>query len=1006
MKAKPFLQQVAETYLTNEPGRLADLSFVFPNKRSATFFQWYLSKAASDVIIPPETITISDFIGRLTPLEEANRYQQIFTLYNVYRSLPEMQGEEVDFEQFLFWGEMLISDFNDVDRYIVDPTKLFSNLRSLRQIGTDFFTREQKEVLRDYFGQPFAEEENEHLWLHLDYSEKHADTRKSFVKLWEVMLPLYTGYNEKLAERGLIGNGRMYRNAADTLDRISLDTLPARRYIFVGFNVLSTSELKIFELMKPKADYYWDFNSPALRLSPNRAGRFILKNIERFPSRYPLEEEKITTLPKIDIIGVPSNVGMAKIASGVIDKLAREKHLNPSNAVNTAVVLPNEGMLIPVIESLGPDINPLNITMGFPLRLSPLASLQRNIVSLQLRAGRRKGEPSFYYEDVKPLLLSPLINSADPDGCARLCEEITGRHLFQITPSTITEAVPALSRVFVSLGPEATFSDMSVYLNGLCDFLLEHIDPSDSMGRYYIEGYRQAIGELCRAADEFGIDMSGRSLFRLVERAVRGSSVNFRGEPLAGLQVMGVLETRALDFENIVMLSMNERVFPRKQYTRSFIPDQLRRGFGMATLDFQESIFAYYFYRLISRPERVTLIYDARRSGGMRSSEMSRYLTQLLYMFPDAGIRHLLGLYKPSKGQEQEISISKKSERVRTGLARFLAPRPGESKSDRRFLSASALNCYIDCPLQFYLRFVEGYDPMDDEMVDYMDYSALGTILHEVMQQYYQRYQPYTEGPDPHNPGTMKKEWKPYEVTSDMLKRTLDSPSHEGLDRLITRTINKVYNRYEGDKLDRPLAGETLIQARVFRETVLEILRNDLTLTLIAPLKFVDAEKGMPAEIKINDDITVNVYQIIDRIDEVFDEGRYTMRFVDYKTGGDELKASGVEAMFDGSLAHRPKAIMQLMMYCHVYRCATGDDRPIQPVIYKTREIMMTGGSTSKLFVNKQPITDYHQVYTEFQSVFNSKVAEIFDENIDFTQATSDGACKFCKFKPICGRDK
>lgn len=1006
MKAKPFLQQVAETYLANESGKLSDLSFVFPNKRSATFFERYLSQAASHILIPPETITISDFVSRLTPLEEADRYQQIFTLYNVYRSLPEMRGEEVDFEQFLFWGEMLISDFNDVDRYLVDPSKLFTNLRDLRRIGTDFFTREQKEVLRDYFGQPLAEEVNDHLWLHLDYPENQAESRKSFVKLWEVMLPLYDGYNNMLAERGLIGNGRMYRNAAETLDRIQLDSLPSRRYIFVGFNVLSTSELKIFELMKPKADYYWDFNSPALRLSPNRAGRFILKNIQRFPSRYLLEEEKITTLPKIDIIGVPSNVGMAKIASGVIDKLAREKHLNPSNAVNTAVVLPNEGMLIPVIESLGPDINPLNITMGFPLRLSPLASLQRNIVSLQLRAGKRKGEPSFYYEDVKPLLLSPLINSADPDGCAHLCEEITKRHLFQITPAEITSTVPALARVFISLGPSASFADMSSYLNGLCDFLLEHIDSTDSMGRYYIEGYRQAISELCRAADEFGIEMSGRSLFRLVERAVRDSSVSFRGEPLAGLQVMGVLETRALDFDNIIMLSMNERVFPRKQYTRSFIPDQLRRGFGMATLDFQESIFAYYFYRLISRPERVTLIYDARRSGGLRSSEMSRYLTQLLYMFPEAGIRHLLGLYKPSKGHEQEITISKKSERVRKGLARFLAPKPGESKPDRRFLSASALNCYIDCPLQFYLRYVEGYDPLDDEMVDYMDYSALGTILHEVMEKYYQRRQPYTEVPDTRDPGKMKKEWKPYEVTSDMLKRTLDSPSHEGLDRLITRTINKVYNRYDGEKLDRPLAGETLIQARVFRETVLEILRHDLTLTLIEPMKFVDAEKGMPAEIKINDDITVNVYQIIDRIDEVFNEGRYTMRFVDYKTGGDELRASSVEAMFDGSHAHRPKAIMQLMMYCHVYRCATGDDRPIQPVIYKTRDILLSGGSTSNICVNKQAVTDYHLIYPEFQSAFNTKIAEIFDENVDFTQATSDTPCMFCKFKPICGRDK
>ena len=385
-----FLDLVADAYLTAERDRLSEYCFVFPNKRSGAFFARALMKNHAEqqrdsqgdrggMFIMPDIKTVSEFVTGFSSLVEATRYEQLFVLYNEYKKLS---AEIADFDKFLFWGEMLISDFNDVDRYLVDPRSLFTNVRDLKEINSTYLTEEQLAIVRRFWGDDQPHKFVEEFWTHVSHGEEGKDHRsqQKFLKLWEILYPLFTGFKAELRKRGLSTSGMYYRHAVDYLTTVSEAELPYRRYIFVGFNVLSTSELKIFRTLQRMevADFYWDYNSPAFALPHNRATRFISANVKEFPSRYNIGEQEQRGFPEIDIIGVPSESGQAKMAGTVISRWVNDGIItDPSNAIDTAVVLPDEGMFIPVMHSVPTSISKLNITMGLPLRSTPLASVLR-----------------------------------------------------------------------------------------------------------------------------------------------------------------------------------------------------------------------------------------------------------------------------------------------------------------------------------------------------------------------------------------------------------------------------------------------------------------------------------------------------------------------------------------------------------------------------------------------------------------------------------------------------
>ena len=1009
--SKPFLQQVADYYASTLDKRsLARLCLIFPNKRSATFFSHYLrqSMTGKGAYVEPQCTDMTAFAASFSHERPAGRYEAVFALYDCYRQLNRDDGREpVSFDRFLYWGETLVSDFNDVDADMADTSAIFTNLERLREISSSYLTEQQREIIGRYWGNDAHmhhaenDEEEQRMWLHMCESPMG----KRFRNLWAQLQPLYTAYVRLLQKRGLTTRGLIYRCAAEELRRNPGGKDRFKRYAFVGFNVLTVSETAIFRAMRVsgRADFFWDADSPQLRDPANKACRFLRRYIEDFPMPAGFTPATNDTTPRILIAGVPSGVGQTHVASKAISQWAGTGLYpvnDPARAINTAIVLPDESLLIPLIHALPPEVDSINITMGFPMRLTPVAAMMSHIAALHRNARHEADETVYFYEDVRNLLGVPIVQSVAHHECTALLDYILRERLYRIPYSVLAAHAPSLKSIFTPLPPDGDTSAMAAYIETITDAIAGHLQtawltaltqwvlgeecarPASNvrMQLKFIESYVNAFRSLARAMDDFGITTeSALTLLTMINKSMRGESVRFSGEPLRGLQVMGMLETRTLDFDNLVILSMNERVFPRHVSNRTFIPDILRRAFGLATTDFQESIFAYYFYRLISRARQVVLTYDSRSVGGARTSEMSRYITQILYLYKDLHARHVTLKFPLPDFKRPATEISKTGA-VMDKLLKFTTPGSGWS------LSASAINDYISCPLKFYLQHVEGYS---SEMTpgDYIDSSTYGTIIHQVLELFYSSLIP---------PGASN-----VVVTRDMLEAAL-RPPYTMLRRLLTRAINKEYLKRDPDD-PRPLMGETVVLADVMLTDLRKVLETDMQLDhgQWREFTFLGAEKRDNQPIRIGSR-TYNFKQTIDRIDSLERDGVPTIRIVDYKTGSDELTAPSVEALFDGSLPHRPKAIMQLMLYCSVYDMIAQPSQPVMPVLYPIKKLGQNRDFTLK--IDGQPIDDYRVYRDEFIRLLAAKLDEIMDPEVKFTPGQTDYACQFCDFANICSR--
>lgn len=967
----PFLKQVAQIFAENERTNLKNICFIFPNKRSATFFKHYIGQFVTDRTINAKTISafISDFSKRTT----AGRLEQLFILFDEYRKLA---GDISEFDKFIFWGDMLISDFNDVDRYLVNPDALFVNVQRFKEISSTYLTEEQIEIIRRYWGEEPGTNETQRFWNHIATNPADGKPKEKFLKLWEVLGPLYHAFHEHLEAEGKIAAGMQYRKVASTIkEAVTEGLLPFRKYVFIGFNVLSPVELKIFSVLRDFkcADFYWDYNSPAFTDGFNRAGRFIERNIKEFPSEYELPEGKITTLPNIEIIGVPSSMAQVKLTGGILSDWAETGVIsNPDNAVDTAVVLPDESLFVGLRRSIPYDIiDNINVTMGLPLKLTPIAAMMKIIVSLQMRLRITNDIPTFFYEDIIAVTGNRFIRELAPQEADALENKIITNRLFRMNREQIEEVAPTLAPIFTPLANNLDDEGIYDYITGIMNLVREKCGKTEIK---FLDAYLNAVETVREHCVRFDTRIKPATFFRMVERTVAGEKINLVGEPLKGLQMMGVLETRALDFDNIIMLSMNERIFPRKHYSGSFIPDALRKGYGMATTDFQESIFAYYFYRLISRAKNVKLIYDARNVG-TKTGEMSRYLTQLIYLFGDSGnVTRSLRVFNPLKFDSDSLTVEKTPD-----ILKKLEQFKSESK-DKKYISASALSTYISCPLKFFLQYVEGYND-DKDLQAFMDAGTYGTIVHDVLQEI------YTGIASKNSIKSISRE----EMESLLVE------SNPTIDRLIVRHTNKLHNKLDSSRLDTPLEGETLIMGRIMKESVRAVLEADME---FAPLTLVEAERSLPIDLKITDALTVNFKLKIDRID--ISNGQ--MRIIDYKTGSDDNVLTDWDTYFDHIRNnHTKKAIGQVMLYAYTYNISQGQDVPIALYIYNLRKIFSSG--PLQVRINKSNVNDHREYLEEFVTRLNNIVSEIFNPETPFFQAPDKDTCKFCDFKTMCRRD-
>lgn len=962
----------------------------------------YLDLEIAGPHIEPEAVTIADFLESMSPYAEAPRFMQLATLYDAYRAIAPESAP--DFDRFMFWGEILLADFNDVDRYLANPRELFTNIEELREINSTYLTDTQREIIRRYWGEdapglnwePRGDgDEVERFWTHTDRKgNRERGNADKFVRLWMVLERLYTHFNSLLAEDGYATSGQIFRNAARLLKENGIAAIPnrAERYIFIGFNMLSTAEIAVFEALNRGgiADFYWDTASPAFALEGNKAGWMAINGASMFPSRYDIEEDERPDSPEIEVIGVASSVGQAKVAADRLERWHAGGHIgsdpDDSSGTDTAIVLADESLLMPVLSHIPDSITTTNVTMGFPMKLTPVAAVMKAATSLQRRMRMVGGRPAFFFEDVVALLSQPVVRAVAPQSADTLLREIRERRLFSLDAASLCGDYPDLAPLFrpISHSDAASLEETADYFYNLIDlFYLYADEETRPVERRFLMAYRAALDELVEAFRLRNVSMRESTMATLLERSLASATVNFTGEPLRGVQLMGVLETRALDFDNLIMLSMNESIYPRRHSRPSFIPEALRHAFGLPGKDLVESVYGYYFFRLLSRASRITLLYDARTVGIEKIGEMSRYLTQLLYLYPEAGISHLSAVFPRLPGESRPSLSIPKSPEVMARLEEF--KRHGSGKN----LSASSLNTYINCPLQFYLETVEGLKfRSETDGSDFIDWSTYGQIVHEVAERL------YLSLAEESGDSTIRRE--ALESTANDRKRIM---------RLVTAAVNRHYlhlsQKDEPDRLD-PLRGEAKVLGGIMVELICRMLR--LEAEKFGEFVFKGAEVPLNGQVILSpDQPPLNIRQVIDRIDFAGTGG--IMRFIDYKTGKDKLSFKSIESAFDNTLPDRPKVLFQLMFYCLCYSRLTGYDGPIQPFVYLTKTLFTEG--LSPLTMGGKTIDDYREYIESFETLLAEVINRIFDDTTPFDALVNDPGyngrhCTFCRFKAIC----
>lgn len=956
-----FLKLVAADLYKHTEGNLAHTAVVFPNKRAGLFFNEYLAQESESPIWSPAYVSISELFRSLSPWEVGDPVKLVCELYKIFRR--ETQSTET-LDDFYFWGEMLISDFDDADKNKVDTDKLFSNLQDLRNIMDDytFIDDEQEEAIRQFF-QNFS-------------IERRTALKERFISLWDVLGNIYKGFRESLASQNIAYEGMMYRHVIEHLD---VDKLPYEKYVFVGFNVLNKVEHTLFTQLKDagKAVFYWDYDEFYMKENrqavTHEAGEFIRRNLRDFPSPLSGELFKNLSKPK-EVHYIASSTENAQ--ARYLPQWIRNNLTTPEK--ETAVVLCNEALLQPVLHSLPAEVKHVNITMGFPLSQTPvysflIALLELHTHGFNFKSGR------YTFQSVVTLLKHPYTRQLT--GQAELLEkELTRNNRFYPLPGELGKD-EFLTRLFTPLSGNLNLcirlSETLQQVAGIYQANTSGTEDTDAFNQLYRESLFKAYTTINRfrtLIEEDELTVQSETFRRLLVKVLSATNIPFHGEPAIGMQVMGVLETRNLDFRHLVLLSVNEGQLPKSGGDSSFIPYNLRKAFGMTTIEHKIAVYAYYFYRLLQRAERITLMYNTS-SDGLNRGEWSRFMLQFLIEWPHPITRQFLEAGQSPQGTSP-ITVEKTPDVMRRMQSLFDVRANPKAK-----FSPSALNYYLDCPLKFYYRYVAGLSAPDEVSAE-IDSATFGSIFHYAAEHIYKDLT--THG----------------KVINKEALETLLRNEVKLQDYVDTAFKKLFFNVPQNEKPE--YNGVQLINSAVIARYLKQLLQNDLR---YAPFTFIASEMEVDEPIDIQTPkgvIKSRIGGIIDRMDSK--DG--TLRIVDYKTGGDADTPPHVESLFIPD-KKRSNYVFQTFLYAAIM-CRKQPTMKIAPaLLYIHRAATETYSpviQTGEPRKPKEAVEDFSKYEKEYRERLQGLLEEIFNPEKSFTQTEIIEKCTYCDFKALCKR--
>lgn len=956
-----FLKLVAADLYKHTEGNLAHTAVVFPNKRAGLFFNEYLAQESESPIWSPAYVSISELFRSLSPWEVGDPVKLVCELYKIFRR--ETQSTET-LDDFYFWGEMLISDFDDADKNKVDTDELFSNLQDLRNIMDDytFIDDEQEEAIRQFF-QNFS-------------IERRTALKERFISLWDVLGNIYKGFRESLASQNIAYEGMMYRHV---IEHLNVDKLPYEKYVFVGFNVLNKVEHTLFTQLKDagKAVFYWDYDEFYMKENrqavTHEAGEFIRRNLRDFPSPLSGELFKNLSKPK-EVHYIASSTENAQ--ARYLPQWIRNNLTTPEK--ETAVVLCNEALLQPVLHSLPAEVKHVNITMGFPLSQTPvysflIALLELHTHGFNFKSGR------YTFQSVVTLLKHPYTRQLT--GQAELLEkELTRNNRFYPLPGELGKD-EFLTRLFTPLSGNLNLcirlSETLQQVAGIYQANTSGTEDTDAFNQLYRESLFKAYTTINRfrtLIEEDELTVQSETFRRLLVKVLSATNIPFHGEPAIGMQVMGVLETRNLDFRHLVLLSVNEGQLPKSGGDSSFIPYNLRKAFGMTTIEHKIAVYAYYFYRLLQRAERITLMYNTS-SDGLNRGEWSRFMLQFLIEWPHPITRQFLEAGQSPQGTSP-ITVEKTPDVMRRMQSLFDVRANPKAK-----FSPSALNYYLDCPLKFYYRYVAGLSAPDEVSAE-IDSATFGSIFHYAAEHIYKDLT--THG----------------KVINKEALETLLRNEVKLQDYVDTAFKKLFFNVPQNEKPE--YNGVQLINSAVIARYLKQLLQNDLR---YAPFTFIASEMEVDEPIDIQTPkgvIKSRIGGIIDRMDSK--DG--TLRIVDYKTGGDADTPPHVESLFIPD-KKRSNYVFQTFLYAAIM-CRKQPTMKIAPaLLYIHRAATETYSPVIQMGEPRKPkeaVEDFSKYEKEYRERLQGLLEEIFNPEKSFTQTEIIEKCTYCDFKALCKR--
>ncbi len=972
----PFLKQVSDHYYNI--GGMEKRCFIFPNRRSMVFFRKYLCEAvAADAGVPmlvPQMFTINDFFYRAAGLQSSDRVRLLLKLYGCYSGLNP-KAESLD--EFIFWGDVILADFNDVDKYLVDAKQLFANVADYKALQDTFeyLTETQRKAIEGFLSH-FNDQSGK---LTVDLSSDSPDVKGRFLQIWNILYPLYVRFNEALEAEGMAYDGMVYRQLAARLkNEAAADVCgeilaQSEGIVFVGLNALNECEKTLLRKLRDAglAEFCWDWSGDMIRDPQNRSSFFMADNVLEFPQAARWDESGVKC-PEINVISVPSSVGQAKRLPDILGRRTAAPE-------ECAVVLPDENLLKSVLNSIPEDIVDINVTMGLPMSGSLFYTMMSQVAAIQMHAVYRKGTWMFYHKQVWDFFSSEIFRKAADETTGKIVAEVKKGAKYYI-PQEDLNGTPILDAVFrpVIKDPKAVSQEQVWQFAEYQKDVIKSVAPSVARGGdlalelEYAKEYYKSINVL----QEIGLEVLPVTYVRLLGQLLGSISVPFRGEPLKGLQIMGPLETRALDFRNLIIMSANEGIFPRRSVSSSFIPPELRKGFGMPTYEYQDAVWAYYFYRMISRAEKVWMLVDSRTEG-LKSGEESRYIKQLEYHF-NVPLKRYVVKFGSMKAAEIP-DIVKTEEDV--------------EKIRETVLSATTLQNYLACPAKFYYGTVKGLE-LEEEVAESIDYGMFGTVYHDTMRALYTAEEAMDEGfffvhdEEPPFP-VMDKITASY--INGWLLRT------DEIRKKVKSLIMAQLNTFE-------VSGRNLVVADVIVRYVVKTLRRDLEQLKDSGR---DSFEILGREIKVRGEFNGQRFKgFIDRLDS-FREGQ--ARVVDYKTGkvleDDENIHDGnaediAGKIFARDVKDRPKIALQF----YIYDMLLQRDPRMKPVM-EGRETANCVYSTAHLF-KEAPVTVpmNRKFYDAVSERLGKVLEEMYDPDVPFRRTEDGKNCEYCDFKMICGR--